>query len=179
MTRAMGWLRSKGSIKLWVFFAEYRLFYRALLQKRAIIYRSYYPKPPHTDVRVQVLSLCMLLLLCMMIKVYHDDQLCMMMKVSYCMMINACVHLLSLRIIFAVFVRVHFLSMCMLLSLCLMNVCMGWLRLVGSLKIQVTFAKYSLFYKALSQKRPIILRSLLIVATPYPFAIIAHATCCH
>jgi len=30
----MGWLRSVGSIKLQVSFAEYRLFYRALLQKR-------------------------------------------------------------------------------------------------------------------------------------------------
>ena len=30
----MGWLRSVGSIKLYVAFAEYRLFYRSLLQKR-------------------------------------------------------------------------------------------------------------------------------------------------
>jgi len=44
---------------------------------------------------------------------------------------------------------------------------MGWLRLVGSLQLQVSFAEYSLFYRALLQKRPIILRSLLIVATPY------------
>ena len=44
---------------------------------------------------------------------------------------------------------------------------MGWLRLVGSLKLQVSFAEYCLFYRALLQKRPIILRSLLIVATPY------------
>ena len=36
---------------------------------------------------------------------------------------------------------------------------MGWLRLVGSLKLQVSFAEYRLF--------SIILRSLLIVATPY------------
>jgi len=33
----MGWLRSVGSIKLKVSFAEYRLFYRALLQKRPVI----------------------------------------------------------------------------------------------------------------------------------------------
>jgi len=32
----MGWLRSVGSTKLYVSFAEYRLFYRALLQKRPI-----------------------------------------------------------------------------------------------------------------------------------------------
>ena len=44
---------------------------------------------------------------------------------------------------------------------------MGWLRLVGSLKLHVSFAEYRLFYKALLQKRPVILRSLLIVATPY------------
>jgi len=41
---------------------------------------------------------------------------------------------------------------------------MGWLRLVGSLKLQVSLAEYSLFYRALLQKRPTILRSLLIIA---------------
>ena len=44
---------------------------------------------------------------------------------------------------------------------------MGWLRLVGSLKLQVSSAEYSLFYRALLQKRRIISRSLLSVATPY------------
>jgi len=34
----MGWLRSVGSIKLKVSFAEYRLFYRTLLQKRPIVF---------------------------------------------------------------------------------------------------------------------------------------------
>jgi len=43
---------------------------------------------------------------------------------------------------------------------------MGWLRLVASLKLQVSFAEYSLFYRTPLQTRPIILRSLLIVATP-------------
>ena len=41
---------------------------------------------------------------------------------------------------------------------------MGWLRLVGSLKSQASFSEYHLFYGALLQKRPVILRSLLIVA---------------
>ena len=45
---------------------------------------------------------------------------------------------------------------------------MGWLHVVGSLK--VSFAEYRLFYRALLQKRPMILKSLLIVATPYMFA---------
>ena len=44
---------------------------------------------------------------------------------------------------------------------------MGWLRLVGSLKSKVSFVEYSLFYRALLQKWPMILWSLLIVATPY------------
>jgi len=44
---------------------------------------------------------------------------------------------------------------------------MKWLQLVGSLHLQVSFAECSLFYRALLQKRPIILRSLQIVATPY------------
>ena len=46
---------------------------------------------------------------------------------------------------------------------------MGWLRLVGSLKSLVFFAEYHLFYRALLQKRRIIFRSLLIVATPYTY----------
>ena len=48
---------------------------------------------------------------------------------------------------------------------------MGWLRWVGSIKLQVSFAEYHLFYRALLQKRPIILRSLLIVATPYLYSL--------
>jgi len=44
---------------------------------------------------------------------------------------------------------------------------MGWLRLVASLKLQVSFAEYHLFYRALLQKRPIIVRSLQVVATLY------------
>jgi len=35
------------------------------------------------------------------------------------------------------------------------------------LKIQVSFAEYRRFYRALVQNRPIILRSLLLEATPY------------
>jgi len=43
----------------------------------------------------------------------------------------------------------------------------GVAQLVGSLKLYVSIAEYSLFHRALLQKRPIILRSLLIVATPH------------
>jgi len=44
--------------------------------------------------------------------------------------------------------------------------CMGWLRLVGSLKVKVFFAKEPYKRDDILQKRPIILRSLLIAATP-------------
>ena len=44
---------------------------------------------------------------------------------------------------------------------------MRWLRLVGSLKLQVSFAEEPYKRDYILQKRPIILRSLLIVATPY------------
>jgi len=44
---------------------------------------------------------------------------------------------------------------------------MGWLRSVPSIKLQVSLAEYCLFYRALLQKRPIILWILLTKATPY------------
>jgi len=43
---------------------------------------------------------------------------------------------------------------------------MGWLQVVGSLTYR-SLMQYRLFCRALLQQRPIILRSLLIVATPY------------
>ena len=42
----------------------------------------------------------------------------------------------------------------------------GGVVVVGSLKLYVFFAEYDLYYRSLLQKRPIILRSLLIVDTP-------------
>ena len=44
--------------------------------------------------------------------------------------------------------------------------CMGCIRLVGSLTLQVSFAKKPYKRDYILQKRPVILRSLLIVATP-------------
>jgi len=43
---------------------------------------------------------------------------------------------------------------------------MGWLRLVGSLKSYASFAKEPYKRDYILQKRPIISRTLLIVATP-------------
>ena len=44
---------------------------------------------------------------------------------------------------------------------------MRWLRLVGSLELQVSFAKESYKRDYILKKRPIVLRSLSIVATQY------------
>jgi len=112
----MGWLRLVGSLKLQVSFAEYRLFYRALLQKRPIF------------------------------------------------KIALCVQCVMIRAHWAVFPYQRYGHM-------------GWLRLVGSLKLQVSFAEYRLFYRALLQKRPIFLRSLLIVAIPYDFTVALYRVC--
>ena len=44
---------------------------------------------------------------------------------------------------------------------------MGWLRLVGSLKLYVSFAKEPYKRDDILKNRPTILRSLLLAATPY------------
>jgi len=55
---------------------------------------------------------------------------------------------------------------------------MMWQRLLGSLKLQVSFAQYSLFYRALLQKETHKLRSLQIVATPYSQGRVSVRTFC-
>ena len=52
-------------------------------------------------------------------------------------------------------------------SCLLKNFTMGWLRLQGSFKLQVSFAKEPYRRDYILQKRHVILRSLLIVATSY------------
>ena len=47
---------------------------------------------------------------------------------------------------------------------------MGWLRSVGSIKSQVSFAEQRLFYRPLLQKRLIFLSNLLTKATPQPIS---------
>jgi len=54
---------------------------------------------------------------------------------------------------------------CRVLCCCAVR-CMGWLRLVGSLNLHVPLGNIGLFCRALLQKRPVFLRSLILVATP-------------
>ena len=68
------------------------------------------------------------------------------------------------------------------LDIAFVNTChahMGWLQRVGSLKLQVFFAEYRVFYRALLQKRPMILRRLIIVATLYNTCVHTYNTCVH
>ena len=53
---------------------------------------------------------------------------------------------------------------------------MGWLRSVGSLKLWVSFAKEPYKRDYILQKRHVVLRSLLIVATPYSCIVIWRMT---
>ena len=52
-------------------------------------------------------------------------------------------------------------------DVCISNTYMGWLRLVGSLKLQFSLQKSPIKRDYILQKRLMILRSLLIVATPW------------
>jgi len=52
-------------------------------------------------------------------------------------------------------------------SVGLLHIHIGWLWVVGYLKIYVSSAEYGLFYRALLKKKPAIFGSLLIVATSY------------
>jgi len=106
-----------------VSFAEYSLFYRALLQKRPIILRSL-TKRSHPTYELDE----------GVIRIEERTQ-------SESVFSDRCFHTSSSY--------------------------MRWLRLVGSFKLKVFFAKEPYNRDYILQKRLIILRSLRIVATPY------------
>ena len=141
-SRAMVWLQLVGSFKTWVSFPEYSLFYRSLLQKRPIILRSL------LVVATPQLSRVCFSCNCDMERRHEDGFKC-------------------IYIFMYIYISVRIYRASNLESVSL-AIAMGWLRLVGSSKLQVSFAEYSLFYRALLLKRRIILRGLLIVTTPQP-----------
>jgi len=79
------------------------------------------------------------------------------------------VHSALLRNVLAFCEFVRLLACCVWRRICCWHTCMRWLRLVGSLKSYVSLAEYCHFCRALLQKRPLLLRSLLIVATQYVY----------
>ena len=68
---------------------------------------------------------------------------------------------------------------CNVLTLMTDSFDMGWLRLVGYLNLQVSFAKEPCKRGYILQKTPIILSSLLIVATPYAYVYMYTCTYVH
>ena len=124
--------------------------------------------------------------MCMSVRVC----MCMLVRVCMCMLVHVCM-CMSVRVCMCMLVRtIKILGLFCKRALDILQKrpvqsytytskrgqarCMWWLRLVGSLKLQVSFAEYRLFNRALLQKRPKNLRSLLIVATPYQCHIRRH-----
>ena len=70
--------------------------------------------------------------------------------ISYIYSIYICIH---------IYTYIYIYMYTWLIHMCAMTQCRCPLVLVGSLKLKVSFAEYSLFYRALLQKRPTILTS--------------------
>ena len=142
---SMGWLRLVGSLQLYVSFAEYRLFYRALLQMRPILLRS----------------------LLFVAITYHpnthmDDEygLAQQDRLNYRSLLqksplqkNCILHKrpMTLSIQLTISTPYHTCDRSLI---------------VGSIKLQVSFAKEPSKRDYILQKRRIILWILLIIATP-------------
>jgi len=150
----MGWLRLVGSLKLQVSFAEYRLFYRALLQKRSIILRSLLiVATPQVYAKTNVYAHV------------HAHAHCRALSCAH-----ARTHTHSLSIALSLSLT---LSLFLALSLSRFSLShthtnqfsQGQFYFTSSTALS-SLENTGLFCRALLQKRPVILRSLLIVATP-------------
>jgi len=122
---------------------------------------------------------CMCVCVCICVYVY----VCVCVYVSACVQMRTCVCVgvsvsMSVQMCISAYAYVWVERMCVCacalvrvrarVCVCeLAGVSIGWLRFVGSLKLQVSFAKEPYKRDSILQKRRIILRSLLIVATPW------------
>ena len=108
---------------------------------------------------------------------WHDSFICATRLIH----MYAITHSYAVTWLICVLDQIFFSHVCMSHGTCIQmsqGTCMGWLRSVGSIKLQVSFAEYRLFYRALLQKRPIILSILLTKATPYD-QVITHVWMSH
>ena len=104
-----------------------------------------------------------------------------------CACVSACVHVcVCVRVCVCVCVRAYVcecVRVCMCATVgflfCPSVAVMEWLQLVGSIKLHVSFAKETYKRDYILQKRPTILRSLLIVASPYVYRhVFVHVCVC-
>jgi len=114
------------------------------------------------------LSVCVCVFVCVCVCVWNQTALTIAFGtyVFVCVSIFVCV-CVYMRMYICKCVRVCVCENQTVLTIALGGATMGWLRLVCSLILQVSFPEYSLFYRALWHNRPIHLRSLLIKAIPY------------
>jgi len=139
----MGWLRLVGSLKSWVSFAKEPYKRDYILQKRPIIWRSLLSiANPYVYVYVSSYSSGW------MSHVTHMNESC---------------HTYEWVMSHSLYMYIYIL--CVLI----LSAAMGWLRLLGSLKVWVSFEKEPYKRDDILKKRPIIFRSLFIVATLYLF----------
>jgi len=91
---------------------------------------------------------------------------------------HACIHIYLYTCIYIIYIYTymfirgiyrHMTSCIHILNIVLLPFTMGWLWVVGSIKLQVSFAKEPYRRDYIVQKRPIILSILLTVATTYRF----------
>ena len=161
----MGWLRLVGSLKLQVSFAEYHLFYRALLQKRPMILRSLQvvatPQLKHSDL--------LLIWPCVSTIINEKSQLVWVGILHlniwpHFIWISG--HILFIHVDSCECVSCMSVCVCVCVCACVcvshVHECMkaSHARHLPR-KWQVSFAEYHLFYRALLQKRPMIVNGTL------------------
>ena len=144
-------LRLVGPLKWWVSFAEYSLFYRALLQKRPIIWRSLLiarRESTHETVRHNLHNLH--------ISLTFDNEFHVNFPPKYSFS----------KVSAVVYTKFSWVNSHIALTFEYIYIFIYIYRIgVDSrdfLHEKVSFAEYSLFYRVLLEKRPIIWRSLLI-----------------
>jgi len=156
----MGWLRLVGSLE--VSFAKETYKKEDILQKRSIILRSLLiAATPYHDTREifwQYACTCSWTSSCLIglcaNEPYKREDILQKRPIILRSLLIAATPCHDTREIFSSLLRGFHV--------------MGWLQSVGSIKLYVSFAEYSLFYRALLLKRPIIW-SILTEATPDPW----------
>jgi len=159
-----GWRWLIGSSKLQIIFHKRATKYRSLLRKvtykdkgsyessqpcihMLLLYKYEYPYVALIWIWISICDMNMSIHPLLSAHTYHIDISIPDVQHSYSYVMNMSIHLL--------------------LSVHMCHIDMGWLRLVGSLELKVSFSKEPYKKDDILQKRPIILRSLLVVATPY------------